>query len=327
MSIRILSEGELRQCIKLDENVVNAIEDGFSLLSEGKVNVPPIMRIDIPQHNGEVDVKTAYVEGLDHFAIKIASGFFDNRRIGLPTGSGMMVLVNAKTGFPETVLLDNGYLTDVRTGAAGAVAAKHLAREKIETVGVIGSGTQARYQIKGLGLVRDFNRLMIYGIVPEEVREYISEMESILGIEITQAEDVESVVRLSDVVVTTTPAREPYLKAEWLHPGLHITAMGSDSEEKQELHAAVFGKANLIVCDRRSQCERLGELHHALDEGILQPSDDIAELGDLTSGRRSGRTSDKQITICDLTGVGVQDTMIATLAYRRAVKYQLGLQV
>ena len=327
MSIRILSEGELRQCIKLDENVVNAIEDGFSLLSEGKVNVPPIMRIDIPQHNGEVDVKTAYVEGLDHFAIKIASGFFDNRRLGLPTGSGMMVLVNAKTGFPETVLLDNGYLTDVRTGAAGAVAAKHLAREKIETVGVIGSGTQARYQIKGLGLVRDFNRLMIYGIVPEEVREYISEMESILGIEITQAEDVESVVRLSDVVVTTTPAREPYLKAEWLHPGLHITAMGSDSEEKQELHAAVFGKANLIVCDRRSQCERLGELHHALDEGILQPSDDIAELGDLTSGRRSGRTSDKQITICDLTGVGVQDTMIATLAYRRAVKHQLGLQV
>jgi ornithine cyclodeaminase len=327
MSITILTEKELRECITLDQETISAIEDGFSMLSQDKVSVPPIMRIDVPKHNGEVDVKTAYVEGLERFAIKIASGFFENRRLGLPTGSGMMVLINAKTGFPETVLLDNGYLTDVRTGAAGAVAAKHLARKKIQTVGVIGSGTQARYQVRGLSLVREFESLLVFGIVPEEVSAYVSEMESFLGVEIVQAEDLESVVCNSDVVITTTPAREPYLRAEWLHPGLHITAMGSDSEEKQELHAAVLGEADLIVCDRRSQCERLGELHHALVEGVLQPDDDIAELGDLTSGKRAGRTSDEQVTVCDLTGVGVQDTMIAVQAQRKALEKQMGLQI
>ena len=327
MSITILTEAEIRECVALDQEAISAVAEGFSRLANGEATLPPILRVDVPQHEGEVDVKTAYIHGLDSFAIKIASGIFDNYRLGLPTGSGMMVVVSAKTGFPEAVLLDNGYLTDVRTAAAGALAARYLGRKEIHTAGVIGAGMQARYQMKGLGQVRDFQRLMVWSPTPEHVERYVIEMSPVLGVEIVRAKDAETVVRSSELVVTTTPAHEPYLKAEWLHPGLHITAMGSDSEEKQELDARVLGRADLLVCDRKSQCFRLGELHHGLEEGVISQDDDILELGQLTSGQKGGRRSDDEITICDLTGVGVQDTAVALLACRKAAERGLGLQI
>jgi len=309
----------------MDEDSMDAIAEGFSRLTEGRATVPPILRIDVAENNGEVDIKTAYVHGLDSFAIKIASGFFNNRDLGLPTGSGMMVVVSAKTGFPQAVLLDNGYLTDVRTGLAGAIAAQYLSRENIETAGVIGAGTQARYQIRGLKLVREFNRLMVYSIIPEEVDAYTEEMSKELGVEVVKVGNYEEVVRQSDVLVTTTPSHEPFLKAEWVHPGLHITCMGSDSEHKQELYADVFGRADRVVCDRISQCFRLGELHHALEAGVISEQDEIIELGEIISGRKHGRQHDDEFTICDLTGVGVQDTAIALLAHRRALDKGLGI--
>jgi len=327
MSITILTETEIRDCVSLDQKAISAVAEGFTRLAAGGATLPPILRVDIPEHGGEVDVKTAYVHGLDSFAIKIASGFFENYRLGLPTGSGMMVVVSAKTGFPEAVLLDNGYLTDVRTGAAGALAARHLARKEIETAGVIGSGMQARYQMMGLKQVRDFRRLMVFGVVPEQVEQYVAEMAPALGVEVVQVQDAETVVRGSDVVVTCTPSREPYLKAEWLHPGLHITAMGADSEEKQELHASALGRADILACDRKSQCFRLGELHHGLEASIISQNDEIIELGELTSGQKPGRSSKTEITICDLTGVGVQDTAIALLAYRKAMEKEMGLRI
>ena len=327
MTITILTESELRQCVGMDQEAIAAVADGFTRLAEGRVTLPPIVRVDIPENQGEVDIKTAYLRGLDSFAIKIASGFLDNYLLGLPTGSGMMIVVSAKTGVPEAMLLDNGYLTDVRTGAAGAVAARYLACKKPETVGVIGSGTQARFQMMALKQVRDFRRLMVHGIIPEQVEQYVSEMSGVLGVEVAQAGDVETVVRNSDVVVTTTPSHEPFLEAEWLHPGLHITAMGADSEHKQELHAAVLGRADPLVCDSKLQCFRVGELHHGLEAGVICQDDPIVELGDLTSGLHPGRRSDEEITICDLTGVGVQDTAIALLAFRKAMEKNLGRRV
>jgi ectoine utilization protein EutC len=327
MTITILTEAEIRSCVGLNEEAISAVANGFTSLAAGEVTLPPIVRIDVPEHTGEVDIKTAYVRGLDSFAIKIAAGFFENYRLGLPTGSGMMVLVSARTGRPEAVLLDNGYLTDVRTGAAGALAARYLARKRVETAGVIGSGMQARYQMRALKQVRGFQQLMVYGIVPDQVEEYAAEMASVLGVEVVQAADVETVVRNSDVVVTCTPAKEPYLKAEWLHPGLHITAMGTDAEDKQELYADALGRADLLVCDRKSQSFRLGEFHNGLEAGVISEDDPIIELGELTSGRKPGRESEEEITICDLTGVGVQDTAIALLAYQKAMEKDLGLRI
>ena len=325
--IHVLNESDIRLCVSMDEVALEEVAKGFTALAKGHVTLPPILRIDVEENHGEVDVKTAYIHGLDSFAIKIAAGFFENRKLGLPTGSGMMVLINSQTGNPLAILLDNGYLTDVRTGIAGAIAAKHLAPKEVKIVGVIGSGMQARYQIRALKLVRDFSYLMVYGIVDDEIDKYVDEISKELNIEVIRADSVESVVKESNLVVTTTPSKEPYLRAEWLHPGLHITCMGSDSEDKQELFPDVFAKADRIACDRKSQVFRLGELHHALEAGIVSEDDEIFELGELTSGANPGRQFEEQITVCDLTGVGVQDTQIARLTYQRAVEQGLGIEI
>lgn len=328
MEITILTESELRESVSLDQETLTAVEDGFTRLANDQAMMPPIMRVDIPENNGEVDIKTAYLKGLDSFAVKMSSGFFDNYKLGLPSLGGMMILLSTKVGFPQALLLDNGYLTDVRTGAAGAIAAKYLAREQIDTVGVVGAGGQARYQIRALQQVRDFKRLLIHNRTPARIEPYIEAMTPDLGVEIIKAENLQQLVQESDLVVTTTPAKRPYLKTEWLHPGLHITAIGSDAEEKQELEAGVLGQADLLVCDRTSQAFRLGELHHALEAGVISDDEErIVELGEITAGRRPGRQSDEQITVADLTGTGVQDTAIALLAYRKALEAGLGLKI
>ena len=327
MNITILTESEIRQCIHLDHEALAAVEDGFTRLADGKANMPPIMRIDVPEHNGEVDIKSAYLQGLDSFAVKMSSGFFDNHKLGLPSLGGMMILLSATVGFPQALLLDNGYLTDIRTGLAGAIAAKYLAPRQIQTAGVIGAGAQGRYQMRALKLVRDFERLLVYNRTPERLESYTKEMSDALGVEVIQAGSIEEVVRHSQVVVTTTPAKAPIVQAGWLHPGLHITAMGSDAEEKNELEPAVLGQADLLVCDRKSQVFRLGEHHHALAAGAISEDDNIVELGEITAGRHPGRETDEQITVCDLTGTGVQDTAIALLAYRKAREQGLGMTI
>ena len=327
MKVTILTESDIRKCVSLDLEVIGAIEQAFASLAKGQATVPPILMLEIPEVRGETDVKTAHIKGLDSFGIKIASGFFNNPQIGLPSVSSMLVVLSAKTGFPEAVLLDNGYLTNVRTGAAGGVAAKYLARRNIHTAGVIGAGAQARYQMMALKQVRDFRKLLIYSIVPEEIDRYIPEMTAVLGVEIVRAGDEEELVRNSDVVVTTTPARQPHLRAEWLHPGLHITAMGADAEGKQELDARVLARADRLVCDQKSQCFRLGEMHHGLEEGTITKDTEIIELGQLASGQKVGRRNDKEITVCDLVGIGVQDTAISLLTYHRALGKGLGIQL
>jgi ectoine utilization protein EutC len=323
MDVTILTEREIRDCVGVERDALDAVAAGFTRLAEGRAFAPPVICIEVADHNGEVDVKTAYIEGLDSFAIKVASGFFDNPKRGLPYGAGMMVLMSAETGFLRALLLDNGYLTDLRTGLAGALAADHLARRDVDTVGVIGSGVQARYQVRCAKLVRDISRVLVYGIIADEVQEYADEMERELSVGVTICTTPEQVVRQTDFVVTTTPSREPIVEPQWLHRGLHITAMGSDTEYKHELYADCLGKADLVVCDRLSQCRVIGETHHALDDGLLGEAA-VVELGQLTGGAHPGRGDDRDVTICDLTGVGVQDTAIAHLAFARALERGLG---
>jgi ornithine cyclodeaminase len=325
MHITILTEDELRACVSIDMDALNAVEVGFAQLAKGETVVPPAMGIDVPEHQAEIHVKSAYVHGLGGFAVKIASGFYGNPDKGLPTGSGLMVLLNATTGFPEAILLDNAFLTELRTGLAGAIAAKYLARERLHTVGVVGAGSQGRYQVQSLRLVRDFERILVFDTNRKSVEQYVADMSAELGIEVAAANGVAELVGESDLVVTATPARSPFLKAEWMHPGLHITAMGSDGPEKLELEPEAVARADRIVCDRKSQCFTLGELHHAFEAGLVTEENAI-ELGELAAGHATGRTDEKEITLCDLTGVGVQDTAIASLAYERAMEKGLGTQ-
>ncbi len=309
--IQIVTEAELRRIVSLDLTAVDVIEAAFAALASGGVVMPPILSMDLPAAHGEVDVKTAWIQGFDGFAIKVSPGFFDNPKLGLPSLNGLMILFSAHTGMVQSLFLDNGYLTDIRTAAAGAVAARHLAPDTVETAGVIGTGVQARLQMQAAHLVRPFKRLLVHGRDTDKARACAAELSALLGVEAMAVDSAERLVRGCQLVVTTTPSRLPLIQADWLHPGLHITAMGSDQSGKTEIDPRALIVADAYVCDRVSQCEVSGELEAVLAAG-LWTKDRPAELGEVITGKRPGRQRPQDVTICDLTGTGVQDTAIAT---------------
>jgi ornithine cyclodeaminase len=314
----ILTEADLRKIVRLDLDAVACVENAFRALATLPVAMPPILRLDIPEHRGEVDVKTAYVPGIDAFAIKISPGFFDNPKLGLPSVNGMMVLLSAKTGLVEALLLDNGYLTDIRTAAAGAVAAKYLAREDAAIAAIFGAGMQAKLQLEALTLVRPIREARIWARDGAKAEAAAASLGEALSIVVRAEADPRKAVTGADIVVTTTPAADPILRADWLSPGQHVTAMGSDAEHKNELDPALISAANLYVADSLRQTRRLGELHHAIAAGLVAADTGFPEVGQIIAGLRPGRETVTDLTIADLTGTGVQDTAIATLARDRA---------
>jgi ornithine cyclodeaminase len=317
-TLTILTESDLRKIVQLDTEAVACVENAFHALATKPVVMPPILRLDIAEFRGEVDVKTAYVPGLDGFAIKISPGFFDNPKIGLPSTNGMMVLLSSRTGLVQALLLDNGYLTDVRTAAAGAVAANHLSRADSSVATIFGAGMQAGLQLEALTLVRPIRSARLWARDPDKAGIAAKSLTAKLGIAVDAVADPHVAVSGADIIVTTTPSDRPILKAEWLSAGQHLTAMGSDAEHKNEIDPATFARVDLYVADRVSQTRKLGELHHAIERGVVPADREFAELGQVIASQKPGRTSDAQITFADLTGTGIQDTAIATLAFARA---------
>ncbi|MFN3954023.1 MAG: ectoine utilization protein EutC [Pararhodobacter sp.] len=315
--IRILTETDLCACIALDLPVIDCIDDAFRRLAGGGVVMPPILSMPIAAHNGEVDVKTAYVPGLEGFAIKVSPGFFDNPKLGLPSTSGLMMVFCVRTGQLRALLLDNGYLTDLRTAAAGAVAARGLARADARSACILGAGMQARMQLRALCLVRPIEAAVIWARDPTRARAAAAELSAALGLPVRAEADARAAVRGADVIVTTTPASAPILRADWLEPGQHVTAMGSDQHGKNELDPAALTRAH-YVADRLSQTRELGELSAAIAAGLLPADHTAPELGAVLAGDAQGRSGPEAITIADLTGTGVQDTAIAMLALARA---------
>ncbi|WP_027168439.1 cyclodeaminase [Mesorhizobium sp. WSM3224] len=314
----ILTEAELRKIVMLDLEAVACVENAFRALATLPVAMPPILRLDIHEHRGEVDVKSAYVPGIDGFAVKISSGFFDNPTLGLPSGGGMMVLLSAKTGVVEALLLDNGYLTDIRTAAAGAVAARHLSREDSKIAAIFGAGLQASLQLEALRLVRPIEEARIWARDAAKAEATAARLRDRLGIMVRAEPDAAKAAAEADIIVTTTPSTEPLIKAGFISSGQHITAMGSDAEHKNEIAPAILRMADLYVADSAKQTRRLGELHHAIEAGVMAADAEVTELGQIIAGEKHGRRSAGDITIADLTGTGVQDTAIATLARDRA---------
>ncbi|SDG86534.1 cyclodeaminase [Pelagibacterium luteolum] len=325
--VQILTETDLRRLITLDRDAIQCVENAFKALASGTVVMPPILRLDIAEANGEVDVKTAFVPGLDSFAIKVSPGFFDNPAKGIASTNGLMVVLSAHTGLLEALLLDNGYLTDIRTAAAGAVAAKHLSRSNARSAAILGAGMQARLQLEALLLVRNIETVSVWARDRAKAELFARRAALDLGIPVRACPDAKEAVEGADIIVTTTPATSPILQADWIAPGAHITAMGSDAEHKNEIDPNLISRADLYVADSLNQTRRLGELHHAIVAGLIAANADFVELGAVVSQSAVGRTSDRQITVADLTGTGVQDTAIATLARTRAQSAKAGTMI
>jgi ornithine cyclodeaminase len=310
--VRIVDEATLRRTVTVAE-AVSAVEAAFAALARGEARLPPPINLDIPESQGEVHVKGGQIAGSPFYAFKVATGFYGNARRGLPSGSGMVVVGDAATGFPAALLLDNGWLTDLRTGAAGAVAARHLGRSELWKVAVLGAGVQARMQLRCLAAVREPGDVAIWSRSAAHASACAGDVERELGVRSTVAATPEEAVREADLVYTVTPSRTPLLLPGWLAPGALVVAVGSDGPEKQELDVGVLAQADRLVADHLGQCLRLGELHHAVDAGVVDPSS-VVELGQVVLGRVSGRRSASERIVCDLTGVGVQDAAIAAAA-------------
>jgi len=293
-------------------DLIPAIEAAFVAYSQGRAVVPPVGEMILDK--GEVHIKSGYIAGDDFYVIKIASGFYGNSALGLPSGNGCMLLFKQDSGETAAVLLDEGYLTDIRTAAAGAVAAKHFAPRKAERIGIVGAGVQARLQLEGLKSISDCRDVLAWGPLPDELENYRLEMNA-RGFKVETTADTAAILRTCNLVVTATPSKKPLLSAFDLRPGTHITAVGSDTPEKQELDSEILARADVVVADSIPQCRLRGEIHKALEAGKIT-EDRCVELGAVIAGLAEGRTAESQITVVDLTGVAVQDIAIASAVYR-----------
>jgi ornithine cyclodeaminase len=291
-------------------DVTAAIEEGFVAYSAGDVVVPPVGELVFHDPPGDVHIKYGYIKNDDVFVIKVASGFYDNIKLGLPQADGLMLVFSQKTAQLECILLDKCHLTNVRTAAAGAVVARYLAPSNVERIGVFGAGVQGRMQVEALLPIIDCRDVIVWGTGEEELEA----MEP-LGFSVETTRTSDEVAATCNLIITATPTRTPILRAEQIRRGTHITAMGSDTEEKNELEPSILRMADIVVADSIEQCLVRGEISHAIKTGELTV-DDVVELGNVIVKRGLRRSSNSQITVADLTGVAVQDIQISKLVHR-----------
>ena len=315
----VLELDEIKRLLDTPQ-LIQEIETGFVLYSEGKVNVPPVGFLHFDDPPGDVHIKYGFVSGDEYYVLKMASGFYDNPKLGLPFSDGLLLVFSQKTGELKLILLDKCWLTDMRTAAAGAVAAKHLAAKTIHHIGIVGTGAQARMQLEMLRTVVDCKSCFIWGRDSTKVQRMLEDLrasESIQawGLDIQAAATLDDLVSQCNLIVTTTSAKSPLIRADQVKKGTHITAMGSDDLGKQELEATLLAKADLVVADSISQCGQYGECLHAIQGGLIEEGS-ILELGQVIKNPAMGRTSDDQITVADLTGVAIQDIQIAKMVDR-----------
>lgn len=305
---------------------IRAVRAALAQLYAGEVVAPAPLSLRFPSHEGEMHAKGAYIAGDEFFAVKTVTGFYHNAALGLPVVDGMSMVHSAETGELAYLVLDHGLLTELRTGAAGAIAADLLATPETPRVAVVGAGRQARCQLRALLEVRRPNEVALYARRRAQAVELANELSETIAPDITVAvaDSVAAAVRGAAVVVTTTTARRPIIEAGWIGPGTHVTAVGSDEPDKNELEPALLAAADKVVVDDTASCLASGELHHAVASGAMTPEQVYGELAALIAKEKPGREHASEITVADLTGLGVEDTAVASLLATVARERSLG---
>ncbi len=307
---------QLNQILEVLDNIdavdiVDAIEKGFVAYSQGKVVVPPVGELIFKDPPGDVHIKYGYIVGDDYYVIKIASGFYENPKIDLPSFSGMMLVFNQKTGQLDSLLLDEGHLTNIRTAAAGAVVARYMAPQNVSRIGIFGTGSQGKMQLEYLRPIVDCKDVIAWDISRENLAAY-KETLSAQGYSVQTTMDAGEIAESCNLIVTATPSQTHLLQADQIRKGTHITAMGSDTPDKQELDSEILRNADRVVADSIAQSRSRGEIFQARKAGVVD-DDRILELGKVIENKELQRTSDEQITVADLTGVAVQDIQICKI--------------
>lgn len=297
---------------------ISAVERGFRALGTGAATLPDPLVLELREQQAEVHVKGAHLRGARHIVLKLATGFYRNHARGLPSGDGIFLLLDAATGRPDILLEEHGYLTDFRTAGAVALTLRYLAPKDATQALLVGAGALARLTARAMVAEMPLERLTLWNRTPERAQALAKQLAPLVPTRVAPA--LEHAVRDHRVIVTATASTTPLIKATWVAPGMHITSVGTGSPEKVELEPEILLKADKLIADRLSQTERYGNLHHAIAAGVVTRERVYGELADLAAGRLAGREGASEITVADLTGVGVQDAAIA-----QAVVEVLGL--
>ena len=306
----VYSRAQIAQVIRPKE-VIAAMERAFAAYSNGEAVIPPVGQLDFEDPPGDCHIKYGYLKQGSTFTVKIATGFWKNPERGLASSNGVVLVFSSETGELLTIFQDEGYLTDMRTAAAGAVAAKYLAPQEISCIGIIGAGLQARLQLDYLREVTPCRRVKLWARAMDRARAL-----TVPGFDIEVVASPSAVAADARLIVTTTASRAWLLGAADVKPGTHITALGADGGGKQELEPQLLALAQIRAVDSVSQCSKYGDSAFALEQGLIETRD-LVELGRVIQDPALRRRSAQDISIADLTGVAVQDMAIAELALQR----------
>ncbi|HLW52899.1 MAG TPA: ornithine cyclodeaminase family protein [Candidatus Angelobacter sp.] len=317
----LLSGDDVIGLLSLQECIA-AVEEAFRRHGLGLLPQPQVLGMHTAE--GGFHIKAALADlPAPYFAAKLNGNFFHNcERFAMPNIQGLILLADARNGYPLAVM-DSIEITVLRTGAATAVAAKFLARAGSQVATICGCGNQGRVQLRALATVFPLRRAHAFDVNQEQTRRFADELSHELGIEIEPVTDLAAAARGSDICVTCTPAKKFFLHKHHVSPGTFVAGVGADNEDKQELDPRLLA-ASMVVADIREQCARIGDLHHAIADGLMRLSDVHAELGEIVAGRKPGRSSDDEITVFDSTGTALEDVAAAAVVYERAVKQGRG---
>lgn len=306
------------------KGTLKVVEEAFRQHGLKKVQMPPKLYLYFKNHNGDLRTMPAYLEEQDITGVKIVNVHPDNPKIGLPTVMALMILNSTETGAPLAIM-DGTYLTDMRTGAAGGVAVKYLARKNAKTVGFVGTGNQARSQLLAISEIIDIYEIKATSTSEKQTLAFKDDMELKIECEIIAKKTIREVCDC-DILVTTTPSREPIVMDDWILEGTHINAIGADAPGKEELDPLILKRAKIIVDDIR-QASHSGEVNVPISNGSLLVNDIFGELGEVLTGKKKARTNDSDITVFDSTGLAIQDVAAADMVYRKALKANMGVKL
>lgn len=318
MKTLLLDRKTIMNLVDIKESIT-AVEYAFRQYGKGRVEMPPKLYLYMDRFNGDFRAMPAYIEGIGTCGIKWINVHPKNRRFGLPTIMAIIILNDPRTGIPLCIM-DGTYITQLRTGAAGAVAAKYLARKDSSRIGLVGCGVQARSQLVCLNEIFRIKEARIWGPNGSLAEKFIKDLEDL---PCKKAKDIQSCVEDTDIIVTTTPSRRPLIKLDWVNKGTHINAIGADARGKEELAPAILKKAKVVV-DNWEQASHSGEINVPVSKGIITKKDIYADIGQIVSGRKKGRTNNTEITVFDSTGLAIQDLAVANLIYNKALKSKKG---
>lgn len=319
----ILTRSVIEGLVKIKESI-RVIEAAFKSLGEGYAQMPPKLYIHLNKYTGDFRAMPASLEKPDRCAIKWVNVHPNNKSIGLPSVMAVIILSDPKNGFPLCIM-DGTYATNLRTGAAGGVAAKYLARKDSKIIGMVGCGAQAETQLTALKELFDIDKVRIWGHKEKNAKEFIKKTAT-LRLNMRIVKNIRSCVNGCDIIVTTTPSRKPLIRLEWLKRGVHINAIGADARGKEELEPRILKNAKVIV-DSWEQASHSGEINVPLKKGFISNKDIYADIGQIVTGEKPARSNDREITVFDSTGLAIQDVAIANLIYKKAVKHKKGIYI